>query len=158
MMGEWSSAGNMLQLHAGAPWFAAMPQEAWPDIEVHNLLHSLPSVDKDGVQDRAMCRGEGKGKIRAWGGRGGGVGVRYIHACQAACKPWFWHGINTYTCGVQRFTHVFASLKALDEQNGYLKVIRLLFRNMHVTMGYRWQRSCKILLSLMGIGGRRLCS
>ena len=42
MMGEWSSAGNMLQLNAGAPWFAAMPQAAWPDIEVHNLLHSLP--------------------------------------------------------------------------------------------------------------------
>ena len=34
MMGEWSSAGNMLKLNCRAPWFAAMPQEAWPDIKV----------------------------------------------------------------------------------------------------------------------------
>lgn len=41
MMGEWSSAGNMLQLNAGSPWFAAMPQEAWPDVEVYNLMCDL---------------------------------------------------------------------------------------------------------------------
>ena len=37
MMGEWSSAGNMLKLHCGAPWFAAMPQEAWPNIDVSTM-------------------------------------------------------------------------------------------------------------------------
>ena len=34
MMGEWSSAGNILKLTCGGPWFAALPREAWPDIEV----------------------------------------------------------------------------------------------------------------------------
>jgi len=42
MMGEWSSAGNILKLTCGGPWFAALPQEAWPEIEVIILNALLP--------------------------------------------------------------------------------------------------------------------
>ena len=37
-MGEWSSAGSILTLSCGAPWFAALPKEAWPDVQVRRLL------------------------------------------------------------------------------------------------------------------------
>lgn len=74
MMGEWSSAGNMLQLNAGAPWFAAMPQEAWPDIEVHNLLHSLPLCGQAlrMVCKTGQCAGVKGGKDQGLGGGRGG--------------------------------------------------------------------------------------
>ena len=39
MMGEWSSAGQMLKLSCGGPWFAAIPQENWPDLEASKPLH-----------------------------------------------------------------------------------------------------------------------
>lgn len=32
--GEWSQAGAILRLSSGAPWFAALPKEAWPDVNV----------------------------------------------------------------------------------------------------------------------------
>lgn len=37
LMGEWSSAGNILKMSCGSPWFAAIPQEAWPDIDASIL-------------------------------------------------------------------------------------------------------------------------
>ena len=90
-MGEWSSAGNMLQLNAGAPWFDAMPQEAWPDIEVHNVLHGLPFWCRDDMQCNALCarvKGGGGGQRRGEGGQ-----TKHTQACQAACRRWLvaWH-------------------------------------------------------------------
>lgn len=38
MMAEWSSAGNILRLTCGGPWFAVLPPEAWPDVEVGLLF------------------------------------------------------------------------------------------------------------------------
>jgi len=32
--GEWSQAGSILRLTSGAPWFVALPKEAWPDVDV----------------------------------------------------------------------------------------------------------------------------
>jgi hypothetical protein len=29
--GEWGSAGSVLQVNTGGPWFASIPYEAWPD-------------------------------------------------------------------------------------------------------------------------------
>ncbi|KAK9845165.1 hypothetical protein WJX84_005374 [Apatococcus fuscideae] len=29
LYGDWSQAGSILQIHAAAPWFAAIPEEAW---------------------------------------------------------------------------------------------------------------------------------
>ena len=30
LCGEWSQAGGILRLGVGGPWYAALPQEAWP--------------------------------------------------------------------------------------------------------------------------------
>ncbi|KAL3130123.1 hypothetical protein ABBQ38_008437 [Trebouxia sp. C0009 RCD-2024] len=51
MMGEWSSAGNMLKLNCGAPWFAAMPQEAWPDIKVAEVMQDFVEPHGDRRQE-----------------------------------------------------------------------------------------------------------
>ncbi|DBA77022.1 TPA: hypothetical protein ACH3X1_009610 [Trebouxia sp. C0004] len=51
MMGEWSSAGNILKLTCGGPWFAALPQEAWPDIEVSEVLKDFEEPHKDRRQE-----------------------------------------------------------------------------------------------------------
>lgn len=32
--GDWSQAGAILRLSPGAPWFAALPKEAWPNVNV----------------------------------------------------------------------------------------------------------------------------
>lgn len=32
--GEWSQAGAILRMTMGAPWFAALPKEAWPAVDV----------------------------------------------------------------------------------------------------------------------------
>ena len=29
LYGDWSQAGSIVQIHAAAPWFAAIPEEAW---------------------------------------------------------------------------------------------------------------------------------
>ncbi|KAA6425482.1 MAG: hypothetical protein FRX49_04380 [Trebouxia sp. A1-2] len=51
MMGEWSSAGNILKLTCGGPWFAALPQEAWPDIDVSEVLKDFEEPHKDRRQE-----------------------------------------------------------------------------------------------------------
>ncbi len=33
MMGDWSQAGGILRVGPAGPWFAAVPEEAWPDDE-----------------------------------------------------------------------------------------------------------------------------
>ena len=30
-MGDWSQAGGILRIVPGGPWFAALPEEAWPE-------------------------------------------------------------------------------------------------------------------------------
>ncbi len=32
-MGDWSQAGGILRIVPGGPWFAALPDEAWPEDE-----------------------------------------------------------------------------------------------------------------------------
>lgn len=32
-MGDWSHAGGILRIVPGGPWFAALPEEAWPEDE-----------------------------------------------------------------------------------------------------------------------------
>jgi hypothetical protein len=33
LCGEWSQAGGILRLGVGGPWYAALPDEAWPQEE-----------------------------------------------------------------------------------------------------------------------------
>lgn len=44
--GDWSQAGAILRLSPGAPWFAALPKEAWPNVNVRLEFLSI-QTDKD---------------------------------------------------------------------------------------------------------------
>lgn len=50
LYGDWSQAGSILQINAAAPWFAAIPEEAWEaqvtalgSLESRSLLSELSS-------------------------------------------------------------------------------------------------------------------
>lgn len=48
--GEWSQAGAVLRLSAGSPWFAAIPEELWPDVDPDKVRADF--ADDPAVGDR----------------------------------------------------------------------------------------------------------
>lgn len=50
LRGEWSSAGSMLTLNAGPPWFGATAKEFWP--EDQETIESIPKDFQDVHEDR----------------------------------------------------------------------------------------------------------
>ncbi|PSC76814.1 cobalamin synthesis isoform B [Micractinium conductrix] len=48
MSGDWSQAGAVLRLSAGGPWFAAIPEELWPDVDPAKVREDFV----EGVGDR----------------------------------------------------------------------------------------------------------
>jgi len=35
--GEWSTAGAVMRFSPGSPWFAAIPEELWEDVDVRDI-------------------------------------------------------------------------------------------------------------------------
>ena len=53
MSGAWSQAGSILRLGPGGPWFAAVPEDSWP--EDAETRQSILKVEKPTQHQLVYC-------------------------------------------------------------------------------------------------------
>lgn len=99
LCGEWSQAGGIVRLGVGGPWYAALPDEAWPQEE-----EARAAIRKDFQEPHGD---------RRWGvaARGGGLGGRehscwHVAALQCCWLASWWMAVVSLLTHEQRLTRI----------------------------------------------------
>lgn len=81
--GEWSQAGAVLRLSPGGPWFAAMPEDAWGDVDVDAVKRDFEPCVGDRRQELVFI----------------GIGLKKEELSDALnkclCAPEEWNGLRS---------------------------------------------------------------